>query len=466
MNRFCYTRSLALLIFFGLFSSPAHAIFKSLSLWTWNPDGKKSIEIFIMGDVHIGGGNPNEKNSLHDAKNYELLKNALSEWNTLGSLTCLIESNEFFIKENEKEDKKQKKNWNSQLPLPYWGIYYTLPNYIKTNGKTTLSNIKFSMCDMRYKAYYETKKAILILREMFAKLDVFLKDNNKNWIDKNALQKNMNSRLLKSSKVSAKKFLDELRQGSNIIKKALKSKDDSVDKITHDTLENYSKNLIEGIDILKKFFNEQLNNKLDKSTLEALINNITNEVELDKKDQTDRSVALSCIKECRQLINDFNTQYEKITNYTADAGFILTLLKQKQSHKNLVIFCGNNHAVALSEYLKQYKKAGKARCHFAKSFLKYNYGSSSNNEKISPIQAQRLFCIPFNKTFENINISALATTPIKLTKTTRSYICANCPKISIDNKFLQCSKCKAVNYCSITCQRGDWKKHKLTCIQP
>ena len=90
MNCFYYTRYLTWLILFGLFSSPVHAIFTSLSLWTWNPDGKKDIKIFIIGDVHIGGGHPNEKNSRHDAKNYELLKHALSEWNKLDDLACLV----------------------------------------------------------------------------------------------------------------------------------------------------------------------------------------------------------------------------------------------------------------------------------------------------------------------------------------------------------------------------------------
>ncbi len=466
MNCFYYTRSLALLIFFGLFSSPAHAIFTSLSLWAWNPDGKKDIKIFIIGDVPFGGYDPNEENSRHDAKNYKLLKHALYEWNKLDDLACLVESNALFAKYNKKENEKEKQNWDIPIPLPYWGIYYTLSDYIKENKKV-LSNITFNMCDMRYKAYYETKKAILILREMFAKFDIMLKTNDDLLISKSALQKNMKLQLSESSTISAEKFLYELRQGIEIIKKALNPKDYPVDKITRNTLENYSKNLTDEINKLKEFFNKQLDDDLNKSTFEAFVNYITNEAELNKKNQRKKKIALDCIEKCLKLINDFNTRYEKVTNCVTDAGFILTLLKQKKSHKNIVIFCSNNHAVDLSEYLQKYKEAGKASCYFAKGFLEYNYGSSSNDGKISHIQAKSLFCIPFNKEFDTVDINKLTTISEseKLTKATRSYICANCLKISIDKKFLQCSQCKATNYCSTKCQYNDWKQHKKTCVE-
>lgn len=39
--------------------------------------------------------------------------------------------------------------------------------------------------------------------------------------------------------------------------------------------------------------------------------------------------------------------------------------------------------------------------------------------------------------------------------------CAYCGKSGI--KFKLCSGCKSVRYCSVACQKKDWKKHKMAC---
>lgn len=42
--------------------------------------------------------------------------------------------------------------------------------------------------------------------------------------------------------------------------------------------------------------------------------------------------------------------------------------------------------------------------------------------------------------------------------------CANCGKISEDKEALKrCAGCKGVSYCSKTCQKDHWHKHKTTC---
>jgi len=455
MNYFYYTRSLALLIFFGLFSLPVHAFFTSLSLWTWNPDGKKPIEIFIIGNSHIGGCHPKHKTARRDYQDYKFLKDTLYGWNFNFSwdnitLACLIESNSLFA-EHIKKNQDQNE----------------------------LSNIIFDMCDIRGKAYFETKKVILMLKEMFTKFDTILKNNNSTWIDKNALQKSMNDLLSEQPKISAQIFLDELTQGAKTIQKAISSKDNPVDKITSNTLENYSKNLIDGIDTLKEFFNEQLNNKLDKSTFEALINYIINEANLNEKDQTDQNVELNCIENCLQKIDDFNVLYEKVTNCIANVGFILALSKkQKESHNRIVILCENNRAIALSKYLKQYQKTDTACCYFEKSF----FTSSSNNEETSHNLIQSLFCLPFNNKFKKENIRSLVTSPEKLYAATQPYIsysyeekkhnnsyeeklykkcvCSSCFKININNKLLFCTTFYLPeNYTEYYCSKKCQKKH-------
>jgi hypothetical protein len=42
--------------------------------------------------------------------------------------------------------------------------------------------------------------------------------------------------------------------------------------------------------------------------------------------------------------------------------------------------------------------------------------------------------------------------------------CAGCGKQSCD-KFKRCLRCKITAYCSIECQRSDWRKHKLVCAK-
>jgi hypothetical protein len=42
--------------------------------------------------------------------------------------------------------------------------------------------------------------------------------------------------------------------------------------------------------------------------------------------------------------------------------------------------------------------------------------------------------------------------------------CASCNELEpIDEKFLRCSNCLAVLYCSKGCQKEDWKNHKKEC---
>ena len=46
--------------------------------------------------------------------------------------------------------------------------------------------------------------------------------------------------------------------------------------------------------------------------------------------------------------------------------------------------------------------------------------------------------------------------------------CKSCGKSGSDQSgkgLLQCSRCQAVRYCSVECQRRDWKGHKLACVK-
>jgi hypothetical protein len=44
------------------------------------------------------------------------------------------------------------------------------------------------------------------------------------------------------------------------------------------------------------------------------------------------------------------------------------------------------------------------------------------------------------------------------------HACSACG--STDGYKLACTRCKAVWYCNIDCQRADWRKHKVVCRAP
>merc|ERR1712020_661044 len=42
-----------------------------------------------------------------------------------------------------------------------------------------------------------------------------------------------------------------------------------------------------------------------------------------------------------------------------------------------------------------------------------------------------------------------------------TYVCANCNVA--ENTRKSCGRCKSVTYCSVDCQKEDWKRHKPAC---
>jgi len=49
-------------------------------------------------------------------------------------------------------------------------------------------------------------------------------------------------------------------------------------------------------------------------------------------------------------------------------------------------------------------------------------------------------------------------------KSKKLLVPANCEVCGTKNRNMYyCSKCKSIKYCSVECQRADWKKHKPVC---
>lgn len=42
-------------------------------------------------------------------------------------------------------------------------------------------------------------------------------------------------------------------------------------------------------------------------------------------------------------------------------------------------------------------------------------------------------------------------------------VCSFCGLESVDSSLKQCGACRLVKYCSTSCQKSDWKAHKVSC---
>jgi hypothetical protein len=115
----------------------------------------------------------------------------------------------------------------------------------------------------------------------------------------------------------------------------------------------------------------------------------------------------------------------------ADPNLIITLDKALQEHDFVIVIVGQFHVDIIVEYLT------------LRGGIQLQLLGSSVRGKCSPISAQELL-------------------PIFQTLTALKSL-APCSVCHTFGPKLQCSRCKAVNYCSAQCQKNDWPKHKNNC---
>jgi hypothetical protein len=58
------------------------------------------------------------------------------------------------------------------------------------------------------------------------------------------------------------------------------------------------------------------------------------------------------------------------------------------------------------------------------------------------------------------HVSTVASMPVQERQET-GYICDMCKSFLQVHSAYSCSRCKSINYCSVECQRLNWKPHKV-----
>lgn len=129
----------------------------------------------------------------------------------------------------------------------------------------------------------------------------------------------------------------------------------------------------------------------------------------------------------------------------AEAGMILELFFSLESYDQQVILVGNDHAIAIHEFLE---KCGFSTC--------YKKGRYTKTNDVNPFLFDRTILEDLiNSSFENPEVQE---TKAAINQINR--MCATCHKPDAKNK---CGTCKAVYYCSRDCQKKHWLKHKELC---
>lgn len=151
----------------------------------------------------------------------------------------------------------------------------------------------------------------------------------------------------------------------------------------------------------------------------------------------------------------------------ADIGFIIELSKSISKYDQLVLYCGQLHTPLVKLYLAT------LGFEHVLHFGEVDYENSEyTNPPIDLDKLKQLFDNPFNDVV--VTESAFSKFYKKLTgqpnknrihaetceQKEESHSCAQCNKQNCKNR---CSNCKAVFYCSVSCQKDHWKTHKTNC---
>ena len=271
---------------------------------------------------------------------------------------------------------------------------------------------------------------------------------------------------------SLRKYKKELRKYDL---QTIKHYFDALDNTWEPTIAKWAKQLGEDHPLYNYFIQQQqeFNKSIKqvKNELRSFDQNtkiIVAIVSLLQKEKSKEKV-LSRFRELQTLF------LKKIDFKYIELGFFVKILKDQEKNPKTMIIAGHAHTQQLTSMLLKSGYSVKTQASvFQNGYIRttpqfrgvfFNRLLNfvvSKEDRCSEEEIQEMIR---NASDEATNSSARHRAPKELTHKKVST-CNTCRKEKTEHqKLQQCSRCKAVSYCSRACQKKDWKQHKTKCKQ-
>lgn len=375
-----------------------------VSFNSWN---EKNKHIAVIGERHVTQVPLNDEWGLADKDHNDIFQNHLKQLiRSYKKIGFLIESSSEDVKECQTiKDADQR--FISILGKHYLGMNITLP-LLAHSKNHSWGAIDFINFDLRSKAIMISLKFVQLL---WGQLDQMKGDEETNAIK---IFKNLELLFMSCKDTTISEYLKSIDQ---IIAICAEYDEDSchiIMELSDRAKELFKNNHDEGTSIYHSFSDLILKNGL------------------------------------HYFMNLFHTLLQPISSFITNLGAKIELKKALMHYDLIVIFGGKNHADYINNYLKNNGFTNELS-------VEKEVSLNEETDVILPIQDQYLSNELLTKCLQSFTE--------KIVSCGLRNICTKCKKTEDSElDYKRCSRCKKVYYCSIECQKKDWKEHKPNCI--
>jgi len=359
---------------------------------------KGAQKVLILGDVHACGAAPESQKARLDQQDSEIIYSFIEKTSKMSSKSkFILESSEWYLSHIESYYKL----------FAYQDLYHSLPYYARENN-CLIGTIAFNLADNRSTIVHN-------LVQIFSLLD------SPKYRDPIEF-------------CIAKDHLKELfgEQG---------------------TIKDFFKEIEILIELLKTKLENNISSEIG-SFLEGMLSKIEKYKKIGKLSFTEEEFKTSYADVfaarflTSQNINSlFGPLYQWIlplTDNIVDAHFITETIEALKDHNQVILFVGNNHALALHNFLKH-----------------LNFETECIQGLTTKSKGPAVFAGP---RFDRNNLTNfLSNVFSESSADEQEKQITNCAKCNKANCTKKCSLCKLSYYCSVECQKKNWSSHKLVC---
>jgi hypothetical protein len=420
--------------------SSVHAVYESLTKIELKNNQNASVALVNIGDFH----DIDEKT---DARDKKILFESLEHWAQEPEKTLFIlENSQDFFEANEKTFEKLKQMMGHDH---YLGMYYALPRFAHQHN-FQYKNIDFIFGDIRG---FGTIQLLLFFTTICDNKSVLFQAFNGALPLERCSPESVDELFTKNSELKNHFFSQS--GGINVLYKMLA-------QMGSTTIATLLQEIQDNLQVIATFRDSYAKNSPQYAVMNNLYENIRKHSTLAQQfiqDTLGNNTSVICSHlflkalEKKQsfgyLMEQFHGWVLPLNLVIADAGFMMHILKNINNYKRIVIFSGNNHAIALNQCFLN-NEALKKELNVSVDFQQGLLATATKTATYygSRFQEQELKNL-FAKTF---------TGDIRL--------CSYCNTTENSHKkLLRCTQCKVALYCNTTCQKNHWKEHKTVCAQ-